>query len=193
MRELGYQGPQLLESAITQAFSPEEKSLDVLDAGCGTGLCGPLLRRYARKLVGVDLSPVMLDRARRLNVYDALVTAELTTYLNEAGETFDLIACVDTMNYFGVLTPVLTAVARALRNNGAAVFTCEEAESAHSEPGYRLGHHGRYCHTTGYLKKCLAGAGLTTHTITSAVLRKEANQPVVIKVVHARKNAAQQP
>ena len=36
----------------------------VLDAGCGTGLCGPLLRPYAKRLVGVDLSSGMLERAR---------------------------------------------------------------------------------------------------------------------------------
>ena len=38
--------------------------LDVLDLGCGTGLCGPLLRPYARALAGVDLSPQMLERMR---------------------------------------------------------------------------------------------------------------------------------
>ena len=72
LRELGYQGPQVLAAEITEEFSHAEKSLDVLDAGCGTGLCGPILRRYARKLFGVDLSVAMLDRARRLNVYDEL-------------------------------------------------------------------------------------------------------------------------
>jgi SAM-dependent methyltransferase len=36
----------------------------VLDAGCGTGLCGPLLRPLARRLVGVDLSPAMVGAAR---------------------------------------------------------------------------------------------------------------------------------
>ena len=28
----------------------------MLDAGCGTGLCAPLLRPYASRLTGVDLS-----------------------------------------------------------------------------------------------------------------------------------------
>ncbi|MBC2713127.1 MAG: tetratricopeptide repeat protein [Desulfosarcina sp.] len=190
LQELGYQGPQVLAAAITQEFNPEEKSLDVLDAGCGTGLCGPVLRRYARKLVGVDLSPAMLDRARRLSVYDELVTAELTTYLNDGSAAFDLIASADTMNYFGVLKPVLAAVARALRDGGCVVFTCEEDDSEHSELGYRLGHHGRYCHTADYLKKCLAEAGLTIRGITSAVLRLEANQSVAGIVVRARKNVA---
>lgn len=188
LRELGYRGPQLLDAAITQEFNPEEKSLDVLDAGCGTGLCGVVLQRYAHKLVGVDLSPAMLDRARRLNLYDELVTVELTTYLNDNRAAFDLIASVDTMNYFGVLNPVLAAVAWALRDGGSVVFTCEEAESGHTEPGYRLGRHGRYCHTADYLKKCLVDSGLRIRGIRSAVLRREANQSVVGMVVLACKN-----
>ena len=57
------------------------KSLDVLDAGCGTGLCGPLVAPYARRLSGVDLSAGMLARAKEKNVYDALVQGELTEYL----------------------------------------------------------------------------------------------------------------
>lgn len=189
LRELGYQGPQVLAAAITEELGHAEQSLDVLDAGCGTGLCGPLLRRYARKLVGVDLSPAMLDRARRLNVYDELVPAELTTYLNNVVAAFDLIASTDTMNYFGGLEPVLLAVARALRDGGCVVFTCEEDESEHSELGYSLSHHGRYCHTVDYLKNCLAEAGLTIRGITSAVLRLEANLPVEGIVVRARKDA----
>ena len=59
------------------------RSLDVLDAGCGTGLCGPLIAPYARRLVGVDLSERMLDQARARNVYDELVRRELTAYLRE--------------------------------------------------------------------------------------------------------------
>ena len=189
LRELGYQGQRVLAAAITEELSHAEKSLDVLDVGCGTGLCGPLLRRYARKLVGVDLSPAMLDRARRLNVYDELVTAELTTYLSDVVAAFDLIASTDTMNYFGVLEPVLVSMAGALRDGGCVVFTFEEDESEHSELGYRLSHHGRYCHTVDYLKKCLAEAGLTIRGITSTVLRLEANLPVKGIVVRACKDA----
>jgi predicted TPR repeat methyltransferase len=49
-----------------------------LDAGCGTGLCGPLLRPYASELTGVDLSAGMLDRARPRQVYDHLEKGELS-------------------------------------------------------------------------------------------------------------------
>ena len=53
--------------------SSRRRALDVLDAGCGTGLCGPLVAPYARRLVGVDLSARMLDAGRRRDsVYDEL-------------------------------------------------------------------------------------------------------------------------
>ena len=40
--------------------------LEIVDAGCGTGLLAPHLRPYARRLVGVDLSPKMLEKARAM-------------------------------------------------------------------------------------------------------------------------------
>jgi predicted TPR repeat methyltransferase len=131
----------------------------------------------------------MLDKARQLKVYDELVIAELTTYLNDVGAALDLIASDDTINYFGALETVLLEVAGALRDAGCVVFTCEEDKSEHSELGYRLNHHGRYCHTVDYLKECLAEVGLTIRGITPAVLRLEANLPVEGIVVWAHKDA----
>ena len=92
--------------------------LDVLDAGCGTGLCGPLLAPYARRLVGVDLSERMLDQARARDVYDELVKGELTEYLAASAGTFDAIVSADTLVYFGPLEAVAEAAERALRPGG---------------------------------------------------------------------------
>ena len=50
---------------LAHAGLDASRSLDVLDAGCGTGLCGPLVAPYARRLVGVDLSEAMLARPAR--------------------------------------------------------------------------------------------------------------------------------
>lgn len=48
------------------------ESLDILDLGCGTGLVGSWFRDYARKLVGVDISPTMLDMATKKGCYHEL-------------------------------------------------------------------------------------------------------------------------
>ena len=71
----------------------------MLDAGCGTGLCGPLVAPYARRLTGVDLSAGMLAQAKEKNVYDELFKVELTEYLRDHTEAFDLIVSADTLVY----------------------------------------------------------------------------------------------
>ena len=73
-----------MASAIAAALGPAAApTRDVLDAGAGTGLCGESLRTYARKLVGIDLSARMLEKAKDRAVYDELVVAELTAYMRE--------------------------------------------------------------------------------------------------------------
>ena len=62
-RKLSYRAPALVAAMLADSGVEPSKSLDVLDAGCGTGLCGPLVAPYARRLVGVDLSARMLAQA----------------------------------------------------------------------------------------------------------------------------------
>ena len=73
LAKLSYRAPALVAEMLAESGVAPSKSLDVLDAGCGTGLCGPLVAPYARRLVGVDLSARMLAQARARNVYDELV------------------------------------------------------------------------------------------------------------------------
>jgi predicted TPR repeat methyltransferase len=63
---LDYRAPGLVVEALSKLLPEQNADLDILDAGCGTGLCGLLLRPYARNLVGVDLSSKMLKKAARL-------------------------------------------------------------------------------------------------------------------------------
>ena len=49
----------------------------VLDAGCGTGLCAPLLRPHATHLTGCDISVPMLEKAKAKLGYDALLRSDL--------------------------------------------------------------------------------------------------------------------
>ncbi|WP_050977605.1 class I SAM-dependent DNA methyltransferase [Herbaspirillum lusitanum] len=60
---LGYRGPQLMAQGL-DIIGAAGKQYDVLDLGCGTGLCAPIVAAHARSLTGVDLSGKMLDQAR---------------------------------------------------------------------------------------------------------------------------------
>ncbi len=183
---LEYRAPALVAAALGQAVGVADGRLDVLDAGCGTGLCGALLRRYARRLAGVDLSPRMIDKARGRDAYDELVTAELSAYLASTLDAFDVIVSADTLCYVGDLQPVFAAAIRSVRPDGWLVFTLEAAES---EPvrGYRLQHHGRYSHGRTYVRRTLQAEGWHLTAMEEATLRNEAQAPVTGLVVTARR------
>ncbi|MPZ18951.1 MAG: tetratricopeptide repeat protein, partial [Luteitalea sp.] len=141
LTKLSYRAPALV-AAMLADLTQAPKSLDVLDAGCGTGLCGPLVAPFARRLVGVDLSAGMLAQAKEKHVYDDLVKSELTAYLREHKEAFDVILSADTLVYFGTLEEIVAVAAAALRSNGLLIFTLEEATDGESTKDYRLAPHG---------------------------------------------------
>jgi predicted TPR repeat methyltransferase len=190
LARLAYRAPALVAEMLRQSDLQASKSSDVLDAGCGTGLCGPLVAPYARRLVGVDLSARMLSRARARNVYDELVKGELTAFLGECSGAFDVIVSADTLVYFGPLDGVVAGAAKALRPGGLLVFTVEESSDARADAGYSLSLNGRYCHTRPYLERVLADANLRPE-IVPAELRLEAGDPVLGLVVRAAKPSLQ--
>lgn len=188
LASLDYRAPELVAQVVADELGAAERQCDVLDAGCGTGLCGPLLRPYARRLTGVDLSPAMIEKARARQVYDALIAAELTEHLQQAPARYDLVVSADALVYFGDLQPVFAAVATALRSGGRLVLTVEQAPDAAAQAGFRINPHGRYSHTEMYLRQTLTQAGLNVRSVAAATLRKEHGEPVAGAVVLACKS-----
>jgi predicted TPR repeat methyltransferase len=186
LAHLAYRAPTLIGAMLVDSGLQPDRTLDVLDAGCGTGLCGPLICEYARRLVGVDLSGRMLDRARERSLYHELVKEELTTYLQKVREQFDVIVSADTLCYFGPLDDAVGAAAAALRSGGMLLFTVEESPEPASESDYVISPHGRYSHSRAYVERVLTGAGLRPE-IVRAELRMEAGAPVAGLVVRAVK------
>ncbi len=144
---LGYDIPEKICPAVREIVG-ETQLPNTLDAGCGTGLCGPLLRPITRHLTGVDLSPKMLEQAAKKGIYDTLVCEELTGFLNRSSDQFDLVLAADLMIYFGDLTPLFAAVATALRSKGLFAFSTE----IWNGEGYRLQPSGRFALSPGYVR-----------------------------------------
>jgi len=184
---LEYKAPALVADAVREILQPfADRAIDVLDAGCGTGLAGPLLRPYAQRLVGLDLSKHMLAQAQGRACYDELVQSDLTEHLDQHEGAYDLIAAVDTLCYFGDLREVVGASARALRPGGHLAFTVEKSEPNAAPSGYFLHPHGRYSHTEAYVRSALVEAGLDAQLVRTAELRLERTPVQGLVVVGSR-------
>ena len=192
---LGYRAPELVAELLS-TLAPidvdrnSQQAFNIADLGCGTGLCGPLVRTWAKHLVGCDLSNGMLEKARRRNVYDALHHAELVGFLQENHASFDVLLCADTFCYFGSLEGAMQAAAQALTPGGLLIFTVEallnEDGSSHA-----LQPHGRYAHQRSYVEQVLKQAGFALKAIRQEALRTEAGRPVQGWVVAAMCNTSQ--
>jgi len=186
LEKLAYRAPQLVANACAAALGAPAGRLQVADVGCGTGLCGALLRPWAGHLVGCDLSVGMLRQARQRHIYDQLHKAELVYYLDTQPGQFDLVVSADTLCYFGRLEGALAASHRALRPGGWLVFTVE-ALLAGEDADHCILPQGRYAHADGYLRRGLADAGFAAPRLESATLRQEAGQAVTGWVVTAQR------
>jgi predicted TPR repeat methyltransferase len=174
---LGYQAHRVLVGMV-QPLAPPSAFDSVLDLGCGTGLCGPLVRPLAKRLVGVDLSAPMLEKAKALQVYDDLVQADAVEHLTNTPITHrhDLVLAADVLIYLGELTPLFTALAHATRPGALFGFTVELPE--HAGADVELMPSLRYAHSEAYLRRVSAKYGFSVVSARREPLRQDQRVPI---------------
>jgi len=172
-KELQYQTPKELHAALKSLLAAKEK-WRILDLGCGTGLCGPFFREQAAKLIGIDLSPKMLEMARAKNFYDELIEADLINFLAHQFAEWDLIIAADVLVYFGNLTTLCSMIYQALAPGGLFAFTTEITE----QTDYQLQETGRYAHNKHYLTKLANQTHFKLHQLKVMTARYQDGQPV---------------
>src|SRR3954471_5288505 len=169
VQTLRYDAPEVL----VQRFAGGQFA-HALDLGCGTGLCGPLLRPLAQRLTGVDLSQNMLVKARALGVYDALHQADVVEYLRSATGTFDAVVAADVFVYVGALDEVFALLAARMAPRGRFAFTVEES----SEAEVVLRESLRYAHSEAGLRRLAGEHGFTIQAIERRPVREDQRQPI---------------
>jgi predicted TPR repeat methyltransferase len=184
LEHLEYAAPKLVVREVGELFGPARGDRSIADAGCGTGLCAPGLRPYAARLVGVDLSPNMIEKAKARGGYDALEVGELTSFFQTASERFDLIVSADTLCYFGDLAPPIAAFRRSLAPGGGVIFSVELLPADSADP-YLLLNHGRYAHREDYVRRTLEAAGFCNAAVRQETLRLELGKKVAGLIVRA--------
>ena len=172
MVELSYQAPNLVFEMIEDRL--RSGAPVVADLGCGTGICGPLVSRWAGELIGVDLAPRMLECAATKNCYDSLVEDDIVDFLKARPETLDIAIAADVLVYIGDLDAVFLAAFEALKDNGHFAFTVEAAR----EDGWRLASTGRYVHARSYVEELAQLHGFEVLNVARSVLRRQAGASV---------------
>lgn len=175
VNKLGYTGHRMLVERLPAAAP--QRFARVLDAGCGTGLIGPLIRPRSDVLVGMDLSAGMLEKARERGVYDRLDQGDLTEYLARPQEPYDLVLVADVFVYVGALDTVFQLLAERLVPGGWLAFTVEESKATEGN-GVELLPSLRYAHRPDYLRRLAAAHGFEWVDSLKMALRYDQKQGI---------------
>lgn len=176
---LEYSGPEVIARALeTHERASDTARVDelALDLGCGTGLLSPVLRSRARRVVGVDVSPAMVESARRKASYDEVFVADLVYALVTApDETVDLLAAADVLGYLGDLRAVFVQARRVLSRAGRFVFTVEQHDGG---AGFRLSARRRCSYEPRYLRSLASACRFDVVCCEEVALRREEGELV---------------
>ena len=170
--ERPYRGATMVANALERLNDARE--LDILDAGCGTGLVGDLIRDRARRLDGVDLSPHMLEKATAKGIYDKLAQGDLVTYMQSSRGAYDVITSAATLIHFGDLRPVFSAAACALKKHGLFIFTL----FPHAGSGVIVNSYSCYSHSLDYIAQGASDAGFAVELAEQDVHEYNSGNPV---------------
>lgn len=172
-QHLKYDVPQKFLQAFIEETDADKNSLTILDLGCGTGLVGAQFKRYAEKLIGVDLSEQMIDSARTKKLYDELDLADVQTTIDQYSN-LDLIIAGDVFTYIGKLDRIFKDAFGALKNDGLFIFSVEKTNT---QP-YELHQSIRYAHSRHYLEQLIEDTGFEVLRFDNLVLRQQRKVPV---------------
>jgi predicted TPR repeat methyltransferase len=170
---LRYQAHTVLLGNLAR-IAPERFSR-ALDLGCGTGLCGPLIRQRALHVDGVDLSRGMVQAATATGAYDEVTQGDVAAFLAQTPHRYDLVASADVFIYVGALEAVFSGVQRVMPAGGIFCFSVERAGDGRD---FELRTSQRYAHSRAYIQKLAEGHGFEVAGFVEAPVREDQRQPV---------------
>jgi predicted TPR repeat methyltransferase len=173
VEKLDYQTPTKLRQLLdTTVDTSTQKWKRAADLGCGTGLSGLAFRCIVDHMMGVDLSPEMIEKAKQRKCYDELVVGDVTSVLGQEA-VYDLVFACDVFVYLGQLDEVFLGVQKSLSSGGLFCFSTEFMdESLHGERPYVLQACARFAHKQTYLEKLSAAAGFDILRLEICPIRK---------------------
>ena len=122
LTEFGYISPGIAAAELTRHL--QQRDLEIIDFGCGTGLVGAALREQGFVNVdGVDISTGMLEQARSKQVYRNLLCADLTARIPLDDDAYAAGLCVGSLGAGHVGAQHVPEMLRSIRRGGQFVLT----------------------------------------------------------------------
>lgn len=184
--KLAYQTPMLLRQLWddTRGLTPSPSILKRgLDLGCGTGLSGQAFRDCVQHLVGVDMSPEMLDRAAGRQCYNRLLLGDVTEAIQlDNRELFELVFACDVLVYIGDMLAVFEHVSNIVNKGGWWAFSTEVLEATDNcDPpnDFRLLPTGRFAHSEQYISKLALQTGFHVRATKVCPIRKNEGVDII--------------
>lgn len=118
-------GREKMRGVILNQLPNDLTGTRILDAGCGTGALAFDMAARGAEVIGVDISPQLIDIARKRTPHDLhhKLTFRAGDMLNDRLGTFDHIVAMDSMIYYTAedIADILEGLSPRLRNN--MIFT----------------------------------------------------------------------
>ena len=175
--KLSYDTPRKLRKLVDTTKLPYSRKWVVgADLGCGTGLSGEAFRDCVETLVGVDLSPEMIERAKTRGCYETLVVGDVTSILGNEDE-YDLLFASDVFVYIGDLSDIFKDARKALKMEGVFAFSTECLAETYDHP-FKLHTCARFAHKQSYIESLATDMGYRILNIEKTTIRKNGGKDV---------------
>jgi predicted TPR repeat methyltransferase len=171
---LKYDVPKQLFAAVNHYADVKKAHWNILDLGCGTGLCGELFQGKNNTLTGVDIAEQMLEIVAQKNLYQGLIHADIPDFLKDKHDVYDLVIAGDVLVYFGDLGELFADIYQALHHDGLFVFNAEIG----SDKDYSMTESGRFAHSKSYLDNLIQQTQFKTLDYQIIHLRTQNGVPV---------------
>ena len=118
----------LAPQAVADCYAKVSGASPVLDLGAGTGLLGQALVQHGITHVdGTDISPEMLEQAKKKGVYNRVFEGDLTGQLDVATGAYDGIVSSGTFTHGHVGPEAMAEVLRCMSHGAWAVLSVNAA------------------------------------------------------------------
>ncbi|MEW5754977.1 MAG: tetratricopeptide repeat protein [Pseudomonadota bacterium] len=179
---LGYTIPAQLRALLPA----DARFANVLDLGCGTGLCALEFRQASGHLTGIDIAPKMIEEARKKQLYDELHASDINAFLARTPRRYDLFIAADVFIYVGALEQVFANIRDKAQPGAWFVFSVEHADG----DGFHLTGSVRYAHSRRYIEGLARQHGFAIQESKPVEIRKERGAWITGEIYRLRLEAA---